>query len=93
LSVAALALAIADLAEQLRLKRVDVIGCGRGALVAFELATTRPQLVRRLVVAGPQQPSTGIPQPMLQLSADPARILADPPEAVVGEIRAFLDRV
>jgi hypothetical protein len=30
---------------------------------------------------------------MLQLGSDPARVREDPPDAVVAEIRAFLDRV
>ena len=93
LPVAGLALAVVDLLEQLRLKRVDLVGCGRGALVAFELATTRSNQVRRVVVAGPQQPAATLAQPMLQLSADPERVREDPPQAVVAEIRAFLDRV
>lgn len=93
MAVAGLALAVVDLMEQLRLRRVDLIGCARGALVAFELAATRPQDVRRLIVAGPQQPSIAIAQPMLQLGSDSARILEDPADAVVAEIRAFLDRV
>jgi pimeloyl-ACP methyl ester carboxylesterase len=92
MAVAGLALAIVDLQQHLRLKRVDLLGCGRGALVAFELATTRPQDVRRLIVAGPQQPATGIAQPMLQLSPDPGHILQAPAEAVAAQIRAFLDR-
>ena len=93
MAVAGLALAVADLVEQFRLRRVDLVGCGRGALVAFELATTRPQQVRRLIVGGPQQPSTGIPQPMLEYGPDPARILQDPPETTVAALRAFLDRI
>ncbi len=93
LSVANTALAIIDLLEQLRLRRVDLVGAGRGALVAFELAATRPQEVRRLVVAGTQQPAGAIPQPMLQVSPDPGRILEEPAEALAGEIRTFLDRV
>ena len=93
LSVANLALAIVDLLEQLRLKRVDLVGSGRGALVAYELAATRPQEVRRLVIAGTQQPATAIAQPMLQVSSDPARILEEPAEGLAGEIRAFLERV
>jgi pimeloyl-ACP methyl ester carboxylesterase len=93
MAVAGLALAVVDLLEQLRLKRVDVVGCGRGALVAFELVATNPQSVRRLVVAGGQQPATAISHPMLQLSPDPARILEEPVEAVAAEIRSFLDRV
>jgi pimeloyl-ACP methyl ester carboxylesterase len=93
LAVAGIALAIADLFDQLRLRRVDLIGCGRGALVAFELATSQPKVVRKLVVAGTQQPSTAIAQPMLQLSPDPRRILQGPADAVVREVRAFLDRI
>jgi pimeloyl-ACP methyl ester carboxylesterase len=92
MAVAGLALAIADLVEQLRLRRVDLVGAGRGALVAFEIAATRPGEVRRLIVAGPQ-PVTAIPQPMLHLGPDPARVLEDPADGVAGEIRAFLDRV
>jgi pimeloyl-ACP methyl ester carboxylesterase len=93
LAAAGLALAVVDLIDNLRLKRVDLVGCGRGALVAFDLATTRPQDVRRVVVAGPQQPAAALAQPMLQLSPDPGRVLAEPADAVVSEIRAFLDRV
>ena len=92
MAVAGLALAIVDLLEQLRLRRVDLVGCGRGALVAFELAATRPQEVRRLIVAGSQQPTTAIRQPMLQLGTDPARVREDSPDVVVAEIRTFLDR-
>lgn len=93
MAIAGLALAVVDLVDQLRLKRVDLVGCGRGALVAYELATTRPQTVRRLVVAGNQQPSTPIAQPMLQVSADPACVLEEPADALASEIRTFLDRV
>lgn len=93
LAVAGLALAVVDLLDNLRLKRVDLVGCGRGALVAFELAATRAQEVRRLIVAGPQQPSAGIAQPLLELSPDPGRVLEEPVDAVVAEIRTFLDRV
>jgi len=93
LAAAGLALAVVDLVENLRLKRVDLVGCGRGALVAFELANTRPQEIRRVVVAGPQQPAATLAQPMLQLSANPGYVLTEPAEAVVAEIRTFLDRV
>jgi hypothetical protein len=49
--------------------------------------------VRRLIVAGPQQPSVPIAQPMLQLSTDAAWIQRSPAEAVAAQIRGFLDRV
>ena len=93
MAVAGLALAVSDLFEQLRLRRVDLVGCGRGASVAYELANTRSKEVRRLIVAGTQQPATAIDQPMLQLSPDPGRVLQEPAESVAAEIRAFLDRV
>lgn len=92
MSVANLAAAIADLFDQLRLREVDLLGCGRGAAVAFELAATRPKQIRRLVVAGSQQPAATPAQPMLQLSEDPALLLQEPVEPVVARIREFLDR-
>jgi pimeloyl-ACP methyl ester carboxylesterase len=92
MAVAGLALAIVDLLEQLRLRSVDLLGCGRGALVAYELAATRPREVRRLLIAGPQQPAASPVQPTLQLSADPGYVLRHPADAVVGQIRSFLSR-
>ncbi len=93
LPVAGLALAVVDLIEHLRLRRVDLLGCGRGALVAFELAATRAAQVRRVIVAGSQQPATAIAQPMLLLSPDPNCVLDGPADGVVGQIRGFLDRL
>lgn len=92
MAVAGLALAVVDIIEQFRLRRVDLVGAGRGALVAYELATTRPQEVRRLVVAGNQAPPGPIAQPMLHVSPESARILEQPAEALAAEIRGFLDR-
>jgi pimeloyl-ACP methyl ester carboxylesterase len=93
IAVAGLALAVIDLIEQLRLRRVDLIGAGRGALVAYELAATRPQAVRRLIIAGNQEPPTQVAQPMMRVSADPARLLDEPADALASEIRTFLDRI
>ena len=44
--------AVADLAADLRLHHIDVLGFRFGAAVALELAAARPELVRRLVVIG-----------------------------------------
>jgi pimeloyl-ACP methyl ester carboxylesterase len=44
--------AICALADDLRLRQIDVLGLGFGASVAVQLAATRAQLVRRLVLAG-----------------------------------------
>jgi pimeloyl-ACP methyl ester carboxylesterase len=51
-SVAEAAGAIADLAGDLRLRQIDVLGLHTGARVALDLAAARPQLVRRLVLVG-----------------------------------------
>jgi pimeloyl-ACP methyl ester carboxylesterase len=51
-SMADAAIAISDLANDLRLRQIDVLGVQYGAGVALELAAARPELVRRLVLAG-----------------------------------------
>jgi len=54
------AAAVADLAKDLRLRQIDVLGFRFGAGVVLELAAARPELVRRLVlVAAP--PIDGLP--------------------------------
>jgi pimeloyl-ACP methyl ester carboxylesterase len=50
LSLAEHTAAIGDFIELMRLRQIDVVGCGFGALVALELAATRPA-VRRVVIA------------------------------------------
>jgi pimeloyl-ACP methyl ester carboxylesterase len=49
---AAAAAAVADLAADLRLRQVDVLGLQSGAAVAVELALLKPGLVRALLLAG-----------------------------------------
>ncbi len=44
--------AVSDLAADLRLRQIDVLGFRFGAGVTLELAATRPELVRRLVLVG-----------------------------------------
>ncbi len=46
------AAAVADLAADLRLRQIDLLGLQTGAAVALELAATKPELVRRLVLVG-----------------------------------------
>ncbi len=50
LSIAEQAAAIGDFLDAMRLRHVDLLGCGLGTCVALELAATRPA-VRRLVIA------------------------------------------
>ncbi len=49
------AAAIADLAADLRLRQIDVLGFRSGANVAVELATSKPELVRRLILVAPPE--------------------------------------
>jgi pimeloyl-ACP methyl ester carboxylesterase len=91
MTVANQAAAIADLLDQLRLREVDVIGCGRGAAVAFELAALRPRKIRRLVFAGNQQPAVTPAQAILQLDGDSAALTQKPVAPQVARIREFLD--
>jgi pimeloyl-ACP methyl ester carboxylesterase len=44
--------AISDLADDLRLRQIDLLGVHSGARAALDLAAARPSLVRRLVLAG-----------------------------------------
>ena len=46
------ACAIGDLAMDLRLRQIDLLGVRFGAAVAIDLASARPELVRRLVLVG-----------------------------------------
>lgn len=92
LTIANCAAAVADLLDQLRLREVDVIGCGRGALVAFELAALRPREIRRLLYVGQQQPSAALAQPLRQLDEDCAALTRDPAEPQAVKIREFVDR-
>lgn len=88
------ATAISDLANDLRLRQIDLLGLHYGAEVAMELATLRPELVRRLVLAG--VPATerlkGVKQPYLVV--DVASYGADPfnsaPQPLAKQIGAFL---
>jgi pimeloyl-ACP methyl ester carboxylesterase len=47
------ATAVSDLANDLRLRQIDLLGVEYGAEVALTLALLRPELVRRLVLVGP----------------------------------------
>jgi pimeloyl-ACP methyl ester carboxylesterase len=51
-SVAEAAAAVSDLANDLRLRQIDLVGLQTGASAALHLAAARPELVRRLVLVG-----------------------------------------
>jgi len=71
------ALAIFDLAKDLRLRQIDLLGVRFGAAVALELAGQHPELVRRLVLVGspPMDRVPSIRQPCLILKSR-----SDPPD-------------
>ena len=54
--IADAAMAIDDLAKDLRLRQIDLLGVQYGAEVALELAAARPELIRRLVLGRRTQP-------------------------------------
>jgi pimeloyl-ACP methyl ester carboxylesterase len=51
-NIAEAAGAVSDLADDLRLRQIDLLGIQSGARAALDLAAARPNLVRRLVLAG-----------------------------------------
>lgn len=73
------AAAVTDLAVDLRLKQIDLLGVGFGATIALELAAMRPNLVRRLILLGapPLDRIPAIQQPCLLV-----RSAADRPDQV-----------
>lgn len=51
-TVSEAASAVADLAADLRLRQIDLLGVQTGAAAALELAAAKPELVRRLILIG-----------------------------------------
>jgi pimeloyl-ACP methyl ester carboxylesterase len=93
-SIAEAAIAVSDLANDLRLRQIDVLGVQYGAGVALELAAARPELVRRLVLAAVPTVDTlpGIAQKRLLINLTP---YDEPPfdtaaQALTRQISAFL---
>ncbi|MEP6548001.1 MAG: alpha/beta hydrolase [Gammaproteobacteria bacterium] len=88
------AAAISDLANDLRLRQIDLLGVQYGAGVAVELAAARPELVKRLVLAGvpaaERLPAAKQPRLVVDLAAygsDPFDAAA---QTLAGHIGAFL---
>lgn len=65
-----LAASVLDLAQDLRLRQIDVLGLQAGAAVAVEIAIARPDLVRKLILVGakPDETWSLISQPVLAMS-------------------------
>jgi pimeloyl-ACP methyl ester carboxylesterase len=89
--------AVSDLADDLRLRQIDLLGIHSGARAALDLAVARPTLVRRLVLAG-VAPAEGLPaieQPALimrtrlETSADIAKLKAALPNGKFVDIEDY----
>jgi pimeloyl-ACP methyl ester carboxylesterase len=84
------ALAVADLAADLRLRQIDVLGFRSGAGAALELAAARPSLVRRRVlIAG--APLERVPDAAGNSLVLGAEVFELAPASLVAQIRAFLE--
>jgi pimeloyl-ACP methyl ester carboxylesterase len=77
------AAAIGDFLDTMRLRQIDVMGCQTGALIAAELAISRPQQVRRVVW-------TGVP---IVNDAERAEFLRSPWPGAASDDGSHLDRV
>ena len=92
--IADAAAAISDLAKDLRLRQIDVLGVQYGAEVAVELAVSQPELVRRLVLAivPAAERLSSVRQPRLVIDA--AGHGADPfgagSQVLAKQVNAFL---
>jgi pimeloyl-ACP methyl ester carboxylesterase len=71
--------AVSDLADDLRLRQIDVLGVHTGALVAQHLAVARAELVRRLVLVGL---SSAEPLPTVRQPALVMRTRLDAPDSL-----------
>jgi pimeloyl-ACP methyl ester carboxylesterase len=93
-NVADAATAISDLANDLRLRQIDLLGIQFGAEVALELAAARPELVRRLVLAGaPTAERLGVVKQqrlMIHVADHGADRFDAAPPALAQQISAFL---
>jgi len=92
--IADAAAAISELAKELRLRQIDLMGVQYGAEVAVELAASQPELVRRLVLAtaAAAERLGSVKQPRLVI--DIAGYGADPfgagSQALAKRVNAFL---
>jgi pimeloyl-ACP methyl ester carboxylesterase len=87
------AAAVADLATDLRLRQLDVLGYREGAAVAVELAFARPDLIRRVVLIG-AAPSLRLPPRahLIDAAKYPDGPFESEPAALVELVDSYLCR-
>jgi pimeloyl-ACP methyl ester carboxylesterase len=90
-SLAEAAAAVSDLANDLRLRQIDVLGLQYGAGVALELAAARPELVRRLVLVGASAAERIAAVRQQRLLVDMADYGDDPSSAAVQSLVKKID--
>lgn len=89
-TVADLAAGIGDFVDSLRLRSVDLAGYQLGALVAAELAISRPQLIRRVLLWG--VPAYGVQERAALLQNVPAPGSREDGSDVPEDWRRLLER-
>jgi pimeloyl-ACP methyl ester carboxylesterase len=92
-SMAEAAEAVSDLANDLRLRQIDLLGIQYGAGVALELAAARPELVRKLVLTGVPAAERSNPvkqQRLIINSADYGDDFNAAAQTLAGQISVFL---
>jgi pimeloyl-ACP methyl ester carboxylesterase len=92
-SIAEAATAVSDLSNDLRLRQIDLLGIHYGAGVALELAAARPELVRKLVLAGvpaADRSNPGKQQRLIINSADYGNDFDAAAHTLAKQISAFL---
>jgi pimeloyl-ACP methyl ester carboxylesterase len=87
--------AVSDLANDLRLRRIDLLGVQFGAGVAVQLAAARPELVRCLVLVGVSEAQRlpRVAQPSLLLRPGRETLFDADSPGLAKEIGAFLKGV
>jgi pimeloyl-ACP methyl ester carboxylesterase len=87
--------AMADLAADLRLRKIDLLGLEDGCEVAVELALSHPELVRRVVLVAASAAAgraSQAKQPALVLRLDPPDVLTSDPATVAKATGPFLNQ-
>ena len=87
--------AMSDLAADLRLRKIDLLGLEDGCEVAVELALSHPELVRRVVLVAANATAgraSQANQPALVLRLEPPDVLMSNPAAIATATGPFLNQ-
>jgi pimeloyl-ACP methyl ester carboxylesterase len=91
-SAADAAVAVADLARDLRLRRIDLLGATEyGATAAVELAIDKPELVRCVVLVGAPATERWNTMKQPRLILEPSQLADQPLEAALDPLARRID--